>query len=210
MRRLQLAACLLAVPAIGITALLLTGCGGHAAARNPASPSPSDSAPAAGGGHLNGLQGTTDSPAPSPDQSPGTLPGLETLIRFTDSQYPDITLLVTVDQTLTPSAGVFGMHMKIENQGQASYDDNMYNGDGDDPLVVLYDTNSNSYSWHTDSLITRDANGNALPDVLGQVRIWPGGTAAGWVYFELDQSVTPSSVQFHPNNWNTLGEWRLN
>lgn len=146
---------------------------------------------------------------PAPLSSPLGLPAMGTWVTVTDAQHPDITLLVTVDNTRSLPGDIFGVHMQVQNKGSASYDDGIYGLNGSAPVVVLYDTKAKPYNLYGNDLVTTDANGYALPDLLQDVHVWSGGEAAGWVYFRVDSGATPSSLRFQPTNWSGLAEWQV-
>jgi hypothetical protein len=155
---------------------------------------------------------TAGTPTPPPASSTGTMPKVTLGDKLTLTGLDNAKVEVTAKKTqrLPPKSisgivlhlALFGVFIAVKNVADTPYVDSMGSA------LTLVDESGGTYQSNT-------TYGN-IPGQLGvaEVRIAPGDTRSGWVYFEVPQKRHPRLLQYTADSYNTdnttqVGEWSL-
>ncbi|WP_051367637.1 DUF4352 domain-containing protein [Hamadaea tsunoensis] len=136
-------------------------------------------------------------------------PGLGDAITLTGDVEGDVVTVTPLkvanpaaaaDDFSGPDAGhkLVGVQFRLQNAGTVTY------SDSPDNCATLVDTDGQRFH----PTIADIAAGPTFP---GSVTMSPGGSALGWIVFEVPSSARPASVQFTPDSGfaDDTGEWTL-
>ena len=104
------------------------------------------------------------------------------------------------DQFSTPQSGnrFMAVQFRIRNAGKVAYNDSPTNG------AKVSDASGQQFD---PTIVERVAAGPVLP---ASVKIAPGGTALGYIVFEVPKAAKIKSVQFGTDSgFGETGEWRI-
>lgn len=104
------------------------------------------------------------------------------------------------DQFSTPQAGnrYCAVQFRLASHGRNAYDDAPSNG------AVVVDSQGQQFNA---TIVVSIAAGPLLP---AEVKIPPGGTALGWIVFEVPKTARITAVQFAlSSGFGNAGQWRI-
>jgi hypothetical protein len=98
---------------------------------------------------------------------------------------------------------LFGVRITLENVGDSVYKDIV------EACATLVDAKGRVHKAVVPPILDKDAK--PMPGVLSDVKLAPGDTRSGWIYFAIGNATQPSQFRFTPDYGagTQTGEWRV-
>lgn len=181
--------------AVAGMAVLLGGC----AAPESGVKTEADGTKASGGAGAKAPSGKAAGPARLGDTI--TVKGLEEGARIQVSAVKYVATVTSTDEFSKPAAGnrFVAVQFVIKNTGTVAYEDSPSNG------AKVSDAEGQQFD--ATIIVQRSSAGPGLP---AQVKLAPGGTAKGFLVFEVPKAAKIASVQFSQNSgFGETAEWKI-